>query len=134
MAAGIAELFQKESPGGFKRTPFYERNTDSIIYYARDEKSYAVRLNSELTLFLSRSNRTLVGCEIKGVTRLCRHLGTFNVFVRDHRIDLSILIAVATYRADGDQRSQEALSHTISELGKMTQDVSIELTQFATAG
>ena len=79
----------------FSPRPYYEPEGDSLIFYARDEQSYAKRLNSLLTLFLATKDNTLVGCEVKGVQRLLRIAGEFGVIVRDQKIRLGILLAFA---------------------------------------
>jgi hypothetical protein len=63
-----------EANGGklppFSRKPWYERHTDSLIFYFEDTPSYGNRLNQLFTLFLSDSGDRLVGIEIKGFMRL----------------------------------------------------------------
>ncbi len=51
----------------FRAEPFYERITDSLIYYARDERSYAKYIDKYLTIFLSVNDDTFVGFEITGL-------------------------------------------------------------------
>lgn len=100
MASGLndhLEYVRKISEGlpEFSVKPYYEPDCDSLILYVRNEPSYARRLNSLLTLFLSAEDHSLVGCEVKGVQRLLRLAGEFGVLVRDKKIRLGILLAFA---------------------------------------
>ena len=63
----LGELLKEGVHGPFRPEPFYEPATDSLIYYERDERSYAKRISRHLTVFLSVQDDTLVGVEIKGV-------------------------------------------------------------------
>lgn len=63
----LADLLQEKVVEPFRAEPFYEHVTDSLIYYVRDERSYGQRISKHLTVFLSMSDDTLVGLEIKGM-------------------------------------------------------------------
>ncbi len=54
----------------FRAEPFYESITDSLIYYARNERSYAKYIDKYLTIFLSIKDDTFVGFEITGLCAL----------------------------------------------------------------
>lgn len=51
----------------FTPKPYYEADTDSLIYYLRDVSSYSKRVTKYFTLFLANSDDSLVGFEVKGV-------------------------------------------------------------------
>lgn len=100
MANGIEELadFLKREHGPFRPKPFYERETDSLIYYVRDVPSFGQRINSLFTLFLAVDDNTLVGCEVKGAKRLVDRVGSFVIEVEDHdsrKIRLGALVGYA---------------------------------------
>ena len=103
MATGVDRYYESlkknlENLPAFSARPYDEPEGDSLIFYARDEQSYAKRLNSLLTLFLSTKDDTLVGCEVKGVQRMLRLLrlaGSFGVIVRDDKLRLGILLFFA---------------------------------------
>ncbi|RDJ35158.1 MAG: hypothetical protein DWQ19_10010 [Crenarchaeota archaeon] len=54
----------------FTVKPYFEKNTDSIICYLKDERSYDKFINKELSLFLSLETDEIVGFEIRGVKKL----------------------------------------------------------------
>ena len=87
--------FNKGLTGDFVPRPFYEPDGDSLIFYARDEQSYAKRLNPLLTLFLSSNDNSLVGCEVKGVQHMLKVAGDFGFLVQDTNIKMRILLAIA---------------------------------------
>jgi hypothetical protein len=100
MASGLNDHLESlremsEELPEFSVKPFYEPECDSLILYVRSDQSYAKRLNSLLTLFLSTQDDSLVGCEVKGVQRLLRIAGDFGVLVHDRKIRLGILLAFA---------------------------------------
>lgn len=63
----LAQYLKDAKPGSFQAQPYYEPETDSLIYYFRDEQSYSKRITKHLTLFLSCNDDSLVGCEMKGI-------------------------------------------------------------------
>jgi hypothetical protein len=97
MATQLNEYYEflKTAKVEFIARPYYEPESDSLIFYARDDQSYAKRINSLLTLYLSSNDDSLVGCEIKGVKRMLRICGDFGVLVRDEKIKLGFLLAFA---------------------------------------
>jgi len=48
----------------FISAPFYEKHTQCLIWYFRDERSYGKWIDEYLTLFLSVEDDSLVGIEI----------------------------------------------------------------------
>lgn len=54
----------------FTLKPFYEKYTDSLIYYHKDERSFAKYVNEYLTLFLSIVDRSIIGFEITNIHKL----------------------------------------------------------------
>jgi hypothetical protein len=61
-------------PPKFVVRPWYERHTDSLIFYFEDAPSYGNRLNQLFTLFLSADDDRLVGIEVKGFGRLMKRM------------------------------------------------------------
>jgi len=97
MASGLNEfLTSLAAPiGEFRARPIYEPEGDSLLFYARDEQSYAKRINSLLTVFLSTHDNSLVGCEVKGVQRMLKIGGDFGVLVHDEKVRLGFFLAFA---------------------------------------
>jgi hypothetical protein len=95
MASGLDQYLESLRTGmkEFSPRPIYEPEGDSLIFYARDEQSYAKRINSLLTVFLSSNDNSLVGCEVKGVQRMLKIGGDFGVLVRDDKLRLGFSLA-----------------------------------------
>lgn len=127
MAAGLKEfasyLKEMRPTGEFIARPFYEPKTDSLIYYARDARSYGKRLNELITLFLSTTDNSLVGCELKGVKRLMKRVDGVIVFVHDHKIKLSLLMGIALAPEPDDE---ELVDRYRDELLESTEPVEVD--------
>jgi hypothetical protein len=77
MATGLdgfaAHLKQiEENAGEFHAQPYYEPETDSLIFYIRDESAYSKRVTKYFTVFLSNEDDSLVGIEVKGLKVISR--------------------------------------------------------------
>jgi hypothetical protein len=60
----LAELVSRE-PRAFVPRPYYEPETDALIYYFKNEKSYSKRITKYFTVFLSIADDSLIGFEVK---------------------------------------------------------------------
>ena len=58
----------------FKIAPFYDKATDSLLVYVRDEPSYGLPINDQFTVFLSACDDSFVGFEIAGFRTLAATL------------------------------------------------------------
>jgi hypothetical protein len=92
---GLAQFLTEETVEEFTPTPYWEPETDSLIFYFKDEPSYSKRINDLATVFLSAIDDQLVGFEIKGIKRILSRLGRFHVGVHDHKVDLEVLLFAA---------------------------------------
>lgn len=93
--ADFAEFLKTDDVPTFSPKPYYERKTESLIFYMRDERSTSIRLNSMLTLFVSMEDRSLVGIEVKGIPRLLKIADSFKIGIYDHKIRLGVFLAFA---------------------------------------
>ena len=86
-------------PGEFSPRPYYDAESDALFFFARDVQSYAKRLNSTLTLYLSVEDDTLVGCKVKSVQHILKHMKrlkqNYGVAVLDRKMKLGILLEFA---------------------------------------
>jgi hypothetical protein len=133
MATGLNDYLhdlQQAELGQFKPAPYYEPDCDSIIFYARNEPSYAKRLNSLLTVFLSNVDDRLVGCEVKGIRNMLRLCKAFNVMVQDRQVPLGMFLAFAlveeTKEPDLRARYQDALR-------EVSRDVQLDIDSLVSA-
>lgn len=69
---GLGDHLKSIEPRQFKKQPYYEPETDSLICYFRDMPSYGKRVNNHLTVFLAQSDDSLVGIELAGLTLILR--------------------------------------------------------------
>jgi len=132
MAAGLNEYLDDLRQGcsdRFSPSPYYERESDSVVFYARDEQSYAKRLNDQLTIFVSTHDDSLVGCEVKGVTRMLKIAGDYGVVVLDKKIKLGILLAFAIALQPEDPAAEQY----DEELKNSFRDVEFDREQLALA-
>lgn len=67
---GLAQFLKSVNSVPFSPTPYWEPETDALIFYFKDEPSYSRRLNPLMTVFLSAHDSRLVGCEVKGIKRI----------------------------------------------------------------
>lgn len=88
----------------FSPRPFYERLTDSIIFYFVNTSSYAKRVNRHFTVFLDDSSNRVVGFEIKGVQTIHKAIqadgfkevaGPITIDSADGEIELSVMCRTA---------------------------------------
>lgn len=96
-----------KTTGEFTARPYYEPDSDSLIFYARDEQSYAKRINNLLTLYLASDDDSLVGCEIKSVKRMLRIGGDFGLLVHDEKIKLGCFLAFALVAPPDDPNLEQ---------------------------
>ncbi len=108
MATTFVDVLKQELPQ-FAPNPFYEPITDSLLMYIRDERSYAKRISKHFTIFVSNSDDTLVGFEIKGVTDICKAIGSdglrqivgpLAIEDEDGPCELFIMVKVATIASE----------------------------------
>lgn len=79
MVTDLAELLSGPKQTSFSAEPFYEPATDSLIFYAKDVRSYGKRIGKYFTVFLSLDDKSIVGYEIKGwntIRKAVEDLGT----------------------------------------------------------
>lgn len=70
MAVGLgefADLLSNAELGEFEARPYYEPETDAVIFYFRNERSYSKRITRYFTIFLSIDDDSLVGFEVTGI-------------------------------------------------------------------
>lgn len=91
----LAEHLRDRKAKGFKPVPHYFQSGDFISHFIRDERCYAERVDELLTVYLSNSTGSLVGCKIKGVRRLLRSLKGFGISVESDNITLNYLFLAA---------------------------------------
>src|SRR5688500_3156060 len=92
---GLAEFLTSTVAAEFTPVPYWEPETDSLIFYFRNEPSYSKRLNQLMTIFLSAADDKLVGCEVKGIKRILKRVKQFGIGISDHKLDLKLVLFAA---------------------------------------
>ena len=129
MASGINDFLddiQNAEFGEFEPRPYYEPDSDSLVFYLRNEQSYRKRLNGLLTLFLSTKDDSLVGCEVKGVQRMLRQFPRmrvgFAVTVHSKSIKLGIFLGFALASTPDDLALQEQYEDELNQFDEVDID------------
>jgi len=88
----IAYIKSHPPTGEFRPCAHYRPEEDALMFYFRNDPDYAKRINSRVTVYLSMDTNELVGCQIKGVGRVLRELGEFDVTIKHGKIKLKIVL------------------------------------------
>jgi len=101
----LMQYLAGKEAGPFKAEAFYSADGDFMTYYVRDDECYAERVDELLTVYLAMGTDELVGCKIKGVSRLIRRLQEFGVRVTpEGGAPLSILFLSAASERPPEQQ------------------------------
>jgi hypothetical protein len=108
MAKELSEYLKNHPSQGFVSRPQYFAEGDFVSYFLVDERCYAMRVDSLLTLYHSMTSQELIGCKIKGVRRLLEKLGKFGVLIEDGEgTQLGLLFLAAASLSDEPSRRAE---------------------------
>jgi hypothetical protein len=144
MAKGLDELAdylkaKRRGMGEFEPKPYYESDTDSLIYYFLDVSSYSKRVTRYFTVFLANEDNSLVGIEVKGLTTIMRaveNLGEVQlvkpVSVTDadgDEYDLSVIVRCALV----PEQEEPVKGHEYEELESATRGVKVKRVDLANA-
>jgi len=102
MAENLTDFMEKleaTEPSPFTSPQIrYGAEEDSLLFYIRNDESYAHRLNSLVTLFLSFDGDELVGCQVKGLRRRLENDGNFGVAIkRKGKVELGLFFHLLAY-------------------------------------
>jgi hypothetical protein len=108
MAKELTQYLKSHPAQGFVSRPQYFADGDFVSYFLTNERCYAQRVDSVLTMYHSMTTHDLVGCKIKGVRRLLDKLGKFNVLIEDTEgTQLGLLFLAAASLSDEPSRRDE---------------------------
>ncbi|MDQ3622640.1 MAG: hypothetical protein M3463_09150 [Verrucomicrobiota bacterium] len=112
----LTEHLTGKKPAKFTPRPLYIPEGDALIFYFKDDESYAERVDDLLTVYRSIKTKQMVGCEIKGVRCILKRLGDFGLSIKSGKIDMTLLfLGYLGYRCVEDKLLPP---RTITELGK----------------
>lgn len=121
----IAEHLASEEIPEFKPQPFYERHTDSLIFYVEDTPSYGNRLNQLFTLFLADDDDRLVGIEIKGFKGFLERIRRSGLNVISATNKTVKLSALAQFSYIPEPENPNLMDH-LESIGRFDVDVDLE--------
>ncbi len=105
MAGELKKLIEDGLRTPFQSRPFYDPEDDALTFYAKDEDSYARRIDAVLTFFFSMVSHEPIGFEIKGVRDLLDRVGSFGLDLRARRVAVKKIMMgyyLLPERATGD--------------------------------
>jgi len=125
----IAHIMSHPPIGKFRPCAYYGVEEDALMFYFRDEPDYARRVNSRITIYLSMHDHELVGCQIKGVGRVLRELGKFDVTIKHGKVKLQfVLLAFMDSMLEGPE-TQEVYREVVRRARE--KDVELEMPEMA---
>jgi hypothetical protein len=124
----MKELEASEPPHFSPPEHFYGPKEDALTVYFRPGDSYAHRLNSLVTIFLSFDGHELVGCQVKGLRRKLQCDGDFGIAIRKgHKVKLGLFFHLLAF----DVPESEPRNRLV-ELGQLAKDVELDMSELAT--
>lgn len=84
----------------YRGEPWYNLPGDCLVWHFRSDESFAERIDDKLTVYRSLEDRSIVGCQVKGVDALVRKLGSFDVRYQENGLSLELVFYVAHLDAD----------------------------------
>lgn len=122
----LTEYMKNNRPeSSFKAEPFYSSDGDSLTYSFRNEPSYRERIDDFLTVYRSRKDDGLVGCQIKGLPKALNLLGTFGLLISDGKLTMG-MIFIACMAETNELEARECYK----ELGEKLSNTEIPREQF----
>ena len=75
----LEDYLRENEPEGFRPSPCYVPENDSMTFFFRNNESFARRIDGLLTIYLSLDTEDLVGFEIKGVRHILSSVDEFGI-------------------------------------------------------
>lgn len=85
------EFLRSNQPKEFSPKPYYSTHGDAVIFFFKDEQSYAERFDQLLTVYRSMESGEMIGCEIKGVRVIMERLGNFGIHIHSDQVDIGLI-------------------------------------------
>ena len=119
----LEDYLKESGEPSFESVPRYFRDGDFVAFFSKDDVYYAQKLDQHVTVYISEQTGEMIGCKIKGVTRLINQLGDFSVEVTDHgrKVMLGLLFLTAATFAEMSNRHKYA--EIAKKVGKESVDV-----------
>ncbi len=126
LTAFMRALEEQQAPDFIAPQVHYGPNEDSLLFYFRNEESYARRLNSFVTVFLTFEGDELVGCQVKGLRRKLESDGTCSLLIaKEGKLQLGLFFHLLAYHdPKPESRSQ------LVELGQRAKGIELDPSEF----
>jgi hypothetical protein len=125
----MRELEGKEAPAFIAPQIYYGPKEDSLLFYFRNDESYAHRLDNVVTLFLSFEGDEVVGCQVKGLRRKLESDGRLSVVIRkDGKVKLGLFFHLLAF----DVPEPEPRSLLV-ELGQQAKGIEVDPMELASS-
>lgn len=118
MANELTEYLKTHPAQGFTARPQYFADGDFVSFFLADERCYARRVDSLLTLYHSMETHEIVGCKIKGVRRLLQMLGHFGAMIEDGEGTVLGLLFLAAASLTNDPSQKEEYEKIGQRIGQ----------------
>ncbi|MFN2507196.1 MAG: hypothetical protein ABR589_00290 [Chthoniobacterales bacterium] len=112
----LTDFVRSKKAKKFEPKPYYSQNGDALIFYFKDEPSYAERVDDFLTVYKATQSDEIVGCELKGVRHILQRMGNFGVLIQSSAVDMSLLFW--GYLGYSTLSQHESRGIRINELGQ----------------
>ena len=100
----LVERMKTEQRTDFTPAPRYYRQGDYLNYFVSGERCYARRVDSLLTVYTNIETGALVGCKVKGVSRLMQTLKALAIVVSDGKKTLGLLFLSLLAQVPSEKR------------------------------
>lgn len=125
-SAELIEYIRSHPPlPEFVPCAYYGPEEDALMFYFRKAPDYSRRINSRVTVYLSMDDDELVGCQVKGVGRVLRELGEFDVTIRHGKVKLQIVLLALMERILEDPSTRDVYRKVYRRAAE--EDVDLEL-------
>jgi hypothetical protein len=126
MANRLAEFCDQYAPKTgptFRAEAWYNRYGDSIHFHWCDDEFYADRIDDKLTVYRAIKSNEAVGCEMKGITALCKKLGDFGISLKEQDGTPLAMFLIASQATAMDvakepEARQEIYRYLLEQVGK----------------
>lgn len=122
--ASLTEYIAGKQPSKFQLQPRYIPEGDCLIFYWYEDESYGHRVDELLTIYRSIKTDAIVGCEIKGVSRIRETIGTFGLSYHEGKVEFGVVLMGYAITAE-----QTPPSATMAELGRTAGSARVPLIQ-----
>ncbi len=126
LASALREL-DSYGPPSFKPEPWYNEAGDCLVWYFRNDESYACRVDDKLTVYRALQNDELVGCLIKGITALAQTSKAFGFEILEQRVRLSLFFVVSAFEAKPEDTGAQQRREIYHDLMRRAGTAEVEL-------